>query len=177
MGDVIIVIYPGYAYNKILPQLGFKEVSLKDYTTIVRTIFCKNSSQHTNLPFRLLPHPQCPRSIRHGIRRIHLQRCRLLHGMARAHRRPLTWKHRQSVYTTNWKRRTGNLVLNRLGKDWIWGTLLHAHLNFSPFPLQQVQNMSQRLKIHWRFHFVESREIVLTWHLHLLTLLPAYLVR
>lgn len=37
MGDVIIVIYPGYAYNKILPQLGFKEVSLKDYTTIVRT--------------------------------------------------------------------------------------------------------------------------------------------
>ena len=24
-------IYPGYAYNKILPQLGFKEISVKNY--------------------------------------------------------------------------------------------------------------------------------------------------
>ena len=40
----------------------------------------------TDLPLRLLPHQESRRGIRHGLRRLFLLRCALLHRVARANR-------------------------------------------------------------------------------------------
>ena len=40
------------------------------------------AQRRTDLPFRLLPYQKTGRSIRHGLRRLFLQRCALLHRMA-----------------------------------------------------------------------------------------------
>ena len=43
---------------------------------------CRSGDRRTDLSFRLLPHQKAGRSIRHGLRRLFLQRSTLLHRMA-----------------------------------------------------------------------------------------------